>query len=84
MIKIVERDILEEKYNEVVNSYLNELKHEFDIALFPEHWGKHYYMYEGLVHEIRLEEGQVVDETFEAWSIEEKNFTVNILDKRRY
>lgn len=39
-------------------------------------------MHKGLVHEIRWEESQIIEETYESWSIEEKNFVMNILDDR--
>ena len=77
MIKIVASDVSKENYRQVVNEYIEQLKEEKDIALFGSVFG--YYMYEGLVHEIRLENSQVLDETYESWSVKEKNFVLNVL-----
>ena len=75
-------DSLMEDYNDFVNKYLEQLQSEYDIALFPRYLGNYYYMNGGLVHEIRLEDNQVVDETFKSWSVEEKNFAMNVLSSR--
>lgn len=80
MYKIVASEVDKEKYRDVVNEYIVQLQKEQDITLFEGVFG--YYMYKGLVHEIKLENKQIIDETYESWSIKEKNFVLNMLDRR--
>lgn len=82
MIKIVASDVCKENYRKVVNEYIEQLEQEKDITLFGGVFG--YYMYKGLVHEIRLDNNQVVDETYASWSVKEKNFVLNVLDHRMW
>lgn len=80
MQKVVASDVSKEKYRDVVNEYIEQLQKEQDITLFENVFG--YYMLKGLVHELRLEDNQVVDETYASWSIKEKHFVMNVLDHR--
>ena len=80
MYKIIANGVNKENYRDVVNQYIEKLKKEQDITLFEGVFG--YYMCKGLVHELRLEDNQIVDETYESWSIKEKNFVMNVLDRR--
>ena len=82
MDKVVASNVSKENYRNVVNEYIEQLQKEQDITLFENVFG--YYMYEGLVHEIKLEDNQVIDETYESWSIQEKNFVMNVLDHRAW
>lgn len=80
MQKVVANDVSKENYRDVVNAYVEQLQKEQDITLFENVVG--YYMYEGLVHELRLEDEQLLDVTYASWSVEEKNFLFNVLDRR--
>lgn len=82
MISLGIYDGCKEHYEDIVTKYLEQLQSEQDIALFPRCFGKYYYMYKGLVHEIRIEDDQIVDETFESWSKEEKHFVMTVLSDR--
>lgn len=75
---IIKNNIPVEEYEEFVKGYLEQLSSENDIAIFPRRWGRYYYMHKGLVHEIRLEENQVIEDTFESWSVEERNFVMGL------
>ena len=79
MIKIIASEVEKENYCNVVNQYIEQLQKEQDITLFEGAFG--YYMCKGLVHEIRWEDNQIVDETYESWSIKEKHFVMNVLDR---
>lgn len=80
MNKVIASGVEKENYRDVVNQYMEQLQKEQDITLFEGIFG--YYMYKGLVHEIRLEDKQVIDETYESWSVKEKHFVMNALDRR--
>lgn len=80
MQKVVANDVSKENYRDVVNAYIEQLQKEQDITLFENVVG--YYMYEGLVHELRMEDEQLFDVTYASWSVEEKNFLFNVLDRR--
>ena len=81
-MKIIADNIGKEKYDDFVNEYLKQLESENDITLFGKRYGSYYYIHKGLVHEIRWEESQIIEETYESWPIEEKNFVMNDLDDR--
>lgn len=83
-IKTIANNMEKEQYDDFVNEYLEQLQSENDITLFDKKYGCYYYMFKGLVHEIKLEKKKVTDETFASWSIEEKNFVMNILDDREF
>lgn len=78
MNKVVASDINKDDYRDIVNDYIEQLRKEKDITLFNGVFG--YYMYKGLVHEIKIEENCIVDETYESWSIKEKNFLLNVIN----
>ena len=80
MQKVVANDVSKENYRDVVNAYIEQLQKDQDITLFENVVG--YYMYEGLVHELRLEDDKLIDVTYASWSVEEKNFLFNVLDRR--
>lgn len=80
MKKIVAGGVDKENYHNVIDEYIKQLKKEYDITLFEGLRG--YYMFEGLVHELKLEGEQLIDETYGSWSKEEKNFLLNVLDHR--
>ena len=80
MNKVIASGVEKENYRDVVNQYMEQLQKEQDITLFEGIFG--YYMYKGLVHKIRLEDKQVIDETYESWSVKEKHFVMNALDRR--
>ncbi len=81
-MKVIADNIEKEKYDDFVVDYLKQLESEDDITLFGKRYGSYYYMHKGLVHEIRWEESQIIEETYESWSIEEKNFVMNVLNDR--
>lgn len=81
MEKIV-KEVTKEAFSTEANTYLEQLKSEYDIAIFPQDAGKFYYMNKGLVHEIRFDDGYMIDTEFKSWSVEEKNFVMNVLDNR--
>lgn len=81
-MKMIANSIGKEKYDDFVNEYLKQLESENDITLFGKKYGSYYYMHKGLVREIRWEESQIIEETYESWSIEEKNFVMNVLNDR--
>ncbi len=81
-MKMIANNIGKEMYDDFVNEYLKQLESENDITLFGKRYGSYYYMYKGLVHEIKWEESQIIEETYESWSIEEKNFVMNVLNDR--
>lgn len=78
MEKVIASGVDKENYRNVVIAYIEQLQKEKDITVFQGVFG--YYMYEGLVHEIKFENNQVVDETYESWSIKEKNFLFSKLN----
>ncbi len=80
MNKIVASGVNKENYHHVVDEYIEQLQKERDITLFE--GVKGYYMLDGLVHELKLDGEQLVDETYGSWSKEEKNFVLNVLDRR--
>ena len=80
MNKIIANSVSKENFCNVVNAYIKQLQKEQDITVFENVFG--YYMYEGLVHELRLDGDQIVDETYESWSIKEKNFVMNELNHK--
>lgn len=80
MQKVVASDVSKENYRDVVNAYIEQLQKEQDITLFENVCG--YYMFKGLVHELKLEDDQLLDVTYPSWSVEEKNFLFNVLDRR--
>lgn len=80
MQKVVASGVNRENYRDVVNAYIEQLQKEQDITLFENVCG--YYMYEGLVHELRLEDDKLIDVTYASWSVEEKNFLFNVFDRR--
>lgn len=80
MNKVIASGVEKENYCDVVNQYIEQLQKELDITLFEGIFG--YYMYKGLVHEIRMEDDQIVDETYESWSVKEMHFVMNVLDDR--
>ena len=84
MNKKVICEISKENYDDAVNKYLEQLQLEQNIVLFSRDSRKYYYMFQGLVHEIRLENDHIIDDTFESWSVEEKNFVMSVLDRRVY
>jgi hypothetical protein len=77
MQKVVASDVSIENYRGVVNNYIEQLKQENDILEFEDVFG--YYMLDGLVHEIKFEDGQLIDEAYESWSKEERNFVMTKL-----
>lgn len=77
MQKVVASGVNRENYREVVNEYIEQLKQENDITVFQGVFGA--YMLDGLVHEIKFEDGQVIDVAYESWSVEEKNFVMTKL-----
>ena len=78
--KIVASGVNKENYDNVVDEYISQLQKEQDITLFENIKG--YYMLGGLVHELKLDGEQLIDETYASWSKEEKNFVLNVLDRR--
>lgn len=80
MNKVIASGVEKENYCDVVNQYIEQLQKELDITLFEGIFG--YYMYKGLVHEIRMEDDQIVDETYESWSVKEMHLVMNVLDDR--
>ena len=77
MQKVVANDVSMENYRDVVNAYIEQLKQENDITVFQGVFGA--YMLDGLVHEIKFEDGQIIDEAYASWSKEEKNFVMTKL-----
>jgi len=77
--KTIAKNIAPEEFDDFVNEYLEQLKTENDIKLFERRFGNYYYMNQRLVHEISYEKGKVIDETYAEWSVEEKNFVMNVL-----
>ena len=82
MQNVVADNVSRENYCEAVKEYIEQLQKDQDITLFENVVG--YYMYKGLVHELRLEDNQLFDVTYASWSVEEKNFLFNVLDHRVY
>lgn len=77
MQKVVASGVNRENYCDVVKEYIEKLKQENDITVFQGVFGA--YMLDGLVHEIKFENNQVIDETYESWSVKEKNFVMTML-----
>ena len=82
MQKVVANDVSMENYRDVVNAYIEQLKQENDILEFEGVFG--YYMLGSLVHELRLDGDQLLDVTYESWSVEEKNFVMTKLNRRSW
>lgn len=80
MQKVVASGVSRENYCDVVKTYVEQLKQENDILQFEGIFG--YYMLGSLVHELRLDGDQLLDVTYASWSVEEKKFLFNVLDRR--
>lgn len=77
MQRVVASGVSRENYCDVVKEYIEQLKQENDITVFQGVFGA--YMLDGLVHEVKFEDGQLIDEAYESWSKEEKNFVMTKL-----
>lgn len=82
MQKVVASGVSKENYRDVVKKYIEQLKQENDILEFEGVFG--YYMLGSLVHELRLDGDQLIDVTYESWSVEEKNFVMTKLNRRSW